>query len=236
MNNRLKNIITSALLGIALVLLSVAQASAQIVVEQCDTMEFSVVSRASIPETHYVWAMYNSSTDPVDVLDPATSLDPALFFVDGQYAGSTVQVLGLQAGTYYLRIQVWDEVTCTDNVEMYVIEIIESQLSVDLYADSVCVDEQPPYVRVVFTGKGPYNIEYSTDDGLTTVNMNGITEDEITIPITDPLPVGETTFWVMSLEDNCRAIEYTLEEDRPSTGIIIYPLPDKQPIYLKDGD
>lgn len=234
MAKKVTHIISILVTGIVLLRLTVVSASAQpITVDQCDTMEFSVVSRSGIPEAHYVWAIYNSSTDPTDVLDPAGAIDPAIHFVNGQYAGSTVQVLGVQPGLYYVRVQVWDEVTCTDNVEMYVMEVVENLPEVTLEGDSMCVDEQPPSVRVIFTGTAPYSISYSYDDGNTVVNMNGIVDDEIYIEIPETLPVGETTFWVMEVGDNCTVNTYEVV-DRPRTGILIYPMPVKQPIYLKE--
>ena len=56
-------------LGILLVVLAVANAGAQITVNECDTMEFEVVSRPSIDESHFVWGIYNSSPGTTDVLD-----------------------------------------------------------------------------------------------------------------------------------------------------------------------
>lgn len=222
--------------GIILVLLTVANASAQIVVDQCDTMEFSVTSRPSIDETHFVWAIYNSSTAPVDVLDPATSLDPAISFVDGQYAGRTVKVTGLDAGRYYVRIQVWDEVNCTDNVEMYVMEVVQTPIDFELVADSVCIGE-PTSVKIIFTGVGPYTMDFSYGDALTgnVVNMNGIIVDgpEFSIPITKPLPAGETKFWVMRVTDGCRVNSYETDT-APNTGIMIYSKPNQSKIYVKD--
>ena len=213
--------------------MTVENTTAQIVVDQCDTMEFSVVSRPSIDETHFVWAIYNSSPTPTDVLDPTTSLDPALYFVDGQYAGRTVKVTGLAPGEYYVRIHVWDEVTCTDNVEMYVMEVIENKPTVELVGDSLCIDEQPPEVKIIFTGVAPYELYYSYDDGNTILNMNGITEPEYTLQILDPLPEGETTFWVMEVGDGCTVNTYE-ESERPSVGVIIYPIPTNSKIYLKE--
>ncbi len=233
--HKLKSHIIHIALGILLVALAVASASAQITIQECDTMEFSVVSREAIPETHFVWGIYNSSDDPVDVLDPNTTLDPVLYFVEGQYAGNTVKVAGLDPGIYYVRINVWDEISCTDNVEMYVLEVLEATLEMKLYADSVCIGE-PTFVRLVFSGKGPYTIEYTIGDALTpsVVNLNGdVIGPEVTIPIMDPLPVGETTFWIMSVSDNCKV--YSWEEvERPHTGILIYPKPEKSRIYLKE--
>ncbi|MCY1721146.1 hypothetical protein OU798_12380 [Prolixibacteraceae bacterium Z1-6] len=238
MNNRFAHIITTVLLGIILVALTVEKSAAQITVHECDTMTFSVTSRPNIPETHFVWGIYTASDQPKDVLDPAGTLDPALYFVDGMYAsgeGRTVKVTGLAPGKYYVRIHVWDEVSCTDNIEMYVMTVLESELVMEMYADSVCIGE-PTNVYIRFTGRGPYEITYTVGDELTpsVVNLNGTEVDpEITIPINQPLPVGETTFWVIKVEDNCKAYEYTGDE-RPSTGIVIYPKPTQSRIYLKD--
>ncbi|WP_340111471.1 hypothetical protein [Maribellus mangrovi] len=240
MKKNLVHTIITALLGIFLVALTVAKASAQtpISVNECDTMTFSVTSRPGIPEPHYVWGIYEASSGTTDVLDPAGTLDPALHFVDGMYAsgeGSTVQVVGLTPGFYYVRIHVIDEESCTDNIEMYVLEVLESTLDLEVYADSVCIGE-PTNVYIRFTGIGPYDVYYTIGDQVTpsVVNvMGGVPDPEIAIPITEPLPVGETTFWIIKVEDNCKAYEYSVDE-RPNTGILIYPKPAKQPIYLKE--
>ncbi|MCK3684021.1 hypothetical protein [Maribellus sp. YY47] len=229
--------------GFLLVLLTVAQASAQIVVEECETMTFSVDSRPGINDLNFVWGIYTASSQPKDVLDPAGTLDPALYFVDGMYAsgvGRSVKVTGLEPGKYYVRIHVWDEISCTDNIEMYVMEVIESTLDMKIYADSVCIGEATNvYIR--FTGVGPYEIQYVIGDELTpsVINLVGTEADpEIIIPITRLLPVGETKFWVMKVTDNCKVYSYeeVAPEERPGTGILIYPKPTKQPIYLKEND
>lgn len=222
-------------LGILLAVLAVAPAMAQIVVNQCDTMEFSVTSRPSIDDTHFVWAIYNSSPNPVNVLDPAGALDPAIAFVDGQYAGRTVQVIGLQPGKYYVRIHVWDEISCTDNVEMYVMEVIETKPEMELFADSVCIGD-PATVRIIFTGLGPYTIDYSYGDEITgnVVNMNGVVEGpEAVIPIQNPLPVGITEFWITQIIDQCTTY-IIAPEDVQKAKVLIYPKPSNSRIFVKD--
>lgn len=237
MKKLIHHIIYSAL-GIFLVVLTVANAGAQIVVEECDTMEFSVVSRPNIPETHFVWGIYEASDTPTDVLDPAGTLDPALYFVDGMYAsgeGSTVKVTNLPPGSYYVRIHVWDEVSCTDNVEMYVMEVLEKEIDFELVADSVCIGD-PTTVRIIFSGVGPYIIHYTIGDQVTpsVFNLNGeVVGPEISIPITELLPEGETSFWIMEVSDDCKVQSYEVDE-RPRTGIMIYPKPEQSRIYLKD--
>ena len=217
-----------------------ANAGAQIVVEECDTMVFSVNSRPAIPEANYIWGIYAASPNPTDILDPAGTLDPALYFVEGMYAsgeGSTVQVTNLPPGNYYVRIHVWDEVSCTDNIEMYVMEVTPKDLAYEIYADSVCIGE-PTTVRIIFSGIGPYTVHYVIGDELTpsVYNLNGAVEGpDITIPIAKLLPEGETKFWIMRIEDGvCKSYEYTDETTRPNTGIVIYPKPTNSKIYVKD--
>jgi len=231
--------IIKAILGIFLVVLTVTiTASAQITVDQCDTMEFSVVSRPGIDDTHFVWGIYNSSSNPTDILDPSTTLDPVNYFADGLYSGRTVNVVGLDPGIYYVRIQVWDEITCTDNVEMYVLEVIGTIPDIVLYGDSVCVGE-PVIIRIVFTGVGPYTIDYTYGDEITGtyVNVNGKIVDgpDVTIPIMDPFPAGDNYYFKLDkIMDECKTYFYD-ESEKPRKGIIIYPKPTNSKIYQLDN-
>ena len=238
---KLKQYIIHIILVLLLVVLAVAQATAQIVIEECDTMTFSVESREYIHDTRFVWGIYNASDQPVDVLDPNTTLDPDLYFVEGMYAsgvGKTVQVANLPVGKYYVRIHVWNEEDCTDNVEMYVMEVIESSLDMTMYADSVCIGEATN-VHIRFIGYGPYEVYFGVGDALNDSYVTvagGIKDPEITIPIAEPLPVGENKFWIMKVVGDCKVFSYEeLEpEERPGTGIMIFPKPAQQPIYIKE--
>ena len=206
-----------------------ATASAQIVVDQCDTMEFSVTSRPNIEDSHFVWAIYNSSVNPTDILDPTESLDPAITFSNGQYAGRAVQVVGLNPGKYYVRINVWDDISCTDNVEMYLLEVLENLPEAELYGDSVCIGETAK-IKIIFSGTAPFNVTYTYGDGTDIVNVNGIVETERTIPL-PVLPVGTTDFWIMEVSNDCTVNSYVL--DPTKVGVLIYPKPKNSKIYLK---
>lgn len=226
-----------AVLGIFLVVLTVAPARAQdnvhfIEVDQCDTMEFSVVN---MPGDRYTWEIYHDDLT-VNFAQTIGDVDPVVHFVDAMYDGSTVSVTGLDVGRYMIKVTVWDEEFCTNNIGLYVLDIIESIPEIELEGGSACIGE-PTVVKVIFTGVGPYTIDYTYGDAITgnVVNMIGYIVDgpEAVISITDPLPVGPTTFWILKVEDDCRAYEFPIDE-RPSTGIIIYPKPTNSKIYLKD--
>lgn len=217
-------------LGILPVVLTVENTTAQIVVDQCETMVFSVTSRPSIDDTHFVWAIYNSSESPTDVLDPTGSLDPATTFVDGQYAGRTVEVTNLEPGKYYVRIHVWDEISCTDNIEMYLLEVTENKPTAELIGDSLCIGETAE-IKIIFTGIAPYDVVYTYGDGTDWVNLTGIVEDEVTIPI-PMLPVGTTEYWIMEVSDDCTVNSYVADPNK--VGVLIYPKPVSSQIYLKE--
>lgn len=226
-------------LGILLVGLAMAKSgSAQhIQITQCDTMTFAVTSRPNIDDTHFVWDIYNASSEPTDVLDYTTNLDRATYFADGQYAGRSVDVTGLEPGMYYVRIHLWDEISCTDNVEMYVLEVLEEDPFVDLYADSVCVGE-PSTVTIVFSGLGPYSVSYIYGDEITGnhVNLNGtIVNDNVEVVIPLPaMPDGTYEFIITRIMDDCMDKIYE-EADRPRTGVVIYPKPINSEIYPVDN-
>ena len=226
--------IIRVVLGIIPVLWMGPKVSAQIVINECETMEFSVTSRPGIDDSHFVWAVFTDST--VNFVHDIGAIDPAISFEDGQYAGRSVRVKGLDPGRYWVRILVWDEVSCTNNIELYKMDVVPSNLEIQLEGDSVCIGD-PPVIKVIFTGVGPYEISYSYGDALTgtVVNVNGVIVDEpeYSIPITDPLPAGEFTFWIMEVSDDCKVTSYETSE-RPSTGIKIYPKPSNSKIYVTD--
>lgn len=222
-------------LGILLVVLSVAKAGAQepvvnLVFEQCDTIEFSVVD---MPGDRYTWDIYDDYT--LNFAHNDGRLEPGVYFVNGDYEGSNVRITGMEPGIYVVRIVVWDEEHCASNIKIAIVEIKPKIPQVELVGTEACIGD-PTSVRIIFTGTGPYTIQYTIGDALTptVVNINGNVENpEVEIPITEPLPVGETSFWLISVEDGCKAYEFPVDE-RPRTGIIIHPKPTNSKIYVKD--
>ena len=219
-------------LGILLVVLTVATAIAQkpiqrFTVDQCETIEFSVVEW---PGDRYTWDLYRDST--VNFANTKGDLDPVTYFDDGMYQGSTVRVNWLQPGRYFLRVMVWDEVKCTNNLLVFKVDVLENLPEATIVGDSACIGE-PLVVKIVFTGLGPWDVTYTFGDESNAINLNGIVEPEFTIPITG-LPVGTTDFWVMEVvEDNgvCRVVNSTSSD---KVGVIIYPKPKNSKIYLKE--
>jgi len=218
-------------LGIILVVLAIAPARAQkpidyFVVDQCETLEFSVVD---IPGDRFTWDLYRDST--VNFAQEKGDVDPVIYFEKDMYEGATVRVNWLDPGSYFLRVMVWDEVSCTNNLLIFKIDVLEYLPEAILIGDSLCVG-MPAEVKIVLTGRGPWNVQYTYGDDSNAVWLNGITESEITIPVIDPLPVGTTEFWVMEVTDDCTVNSYVA--DPTKVGVIIFPKPTNSKIYLKE--
>ena len=218
--------------------LTVAPAMAQkpvqhIVVNQTDTIEFSV---EKWPGDRYTWDIYD---DPgLNFAEENDRLDPALYFVDGDYEGSTVYVTNLPAGQYYLRVMVWDEVNCTNNLTLFSLEVLAIP-EADLYGAEACFGD-PTYMRVVLTGVGPWEIIYT--DGMIdypSVNLNGNPGEDQYFEITpntlepnDEVIIKE--YWINYIHDLGTGGINT-EPSEPAR-IVIYPIPSNSKIYIKEDE
>lgn len=220
-------------LGTLLVALTVAIAAAQkpvqyIEVEKCETIEFSVVDW---PGDRYTWDLYRDST--VNYAKTKGDVDPVPYFEKGMYQGSTVHVNWLDTGRYFLRVMVWNEIECTNNLILFLVDVIEEIPMAELYGDSTCIGDLS-FVRVVLSGRGPWDLKYSyssdaNGNNIISANLNGIVEHEITISM-PPLPVGATEIWVDEIITQCTINLLPSDKGR----IMIYPKPSQSKIYLKD--
>lgn len=200
-------------------------------VNQCDTIDFSVANMAG---DRYTWDIYS---DPdVNFATIKGDVGPVPYFANDMYEGSMVRVIGLGPGTYFIRVMVWDEVNCTNNLVVYKLNVLEFLPEAELFGDSVCIGE-PQRLKIILTGRGPWDVVYTEGTYTKVLSFEGETGEEFIIPIADPLPVGRTKFWVMEVVDDpdgCAVVHTYEMEDRPGTSILIYPKPRTSPIYLKE--
>jgi hypothetical protein len=223
--------------GILLAVLAVASAVAQkpvqhIVVSEHDTIEFSVVE---FPGDRYTWDIYVDPT--INFALENDRLDPALYFVDGMYEGSTVLVTNLEPGLYFVRVMVWDEVACTNNLLVYSLEVLEVP-EADLYGEEACFGD-PTFLRVVLTGVGPWEVIYTDGIDSKQVNLNGNPGEEQYILVTPIMmePVDEVIiyeYWIEYIKDLGTGGENFKPSDKAR--IVIYPIPANSKIYLKDEE
>jgi len=219
--------------GILLVLLTVANAMAQkeipiqhIEAEQCETIEFSVVEW---PGDRYTWDLYTElKWDTVNFAWQKGNVDPGGYFENGMYEGSTIRINWLDAGRYFLRVMVWDEKNCSNNLLVFTVNVKEHIPEAELTGDSVCYGELAEF-KIVLTGFGPWDLKYTYGDGTVILNLNGITEPEITVPM-PPLPVRTTEVWVTEIIDQCTSNLIPSQKGR----IVIYPIPVNSRIFQID--
>ena len=212
------------LLAILTAVTAVAQKPVtHIEVEQCETIEFSVVEW---PGDRYTWDLYTElEWDTVNFAKQSGNVEPVPFFEDGMYQGSTIRVNWLEAGRYFLRVMVWDETTCTNNLLVFLVDVTEHIPTAELTGDSLCYGE-PAVFRIVLTGVGPWDVSYTYGDGTATLNLNGVVEPEQTITL-PPLPVGFTDVWVKEIVDQCNSNLVPSDKAR----IVNYPIPAQSKIY-----
>lgn len=224
------------LTGIFLGLLALTSAYAQIqkpvpdvIIYECDVLELSVVD---MPGDEYTWDFYKNPDANFALEDDR--IDPAIIFRDGDYRDeSTVVVHYIEPGRYYLRVLVWDEERCTNNIMLFKVDVLPNPPTLVFESDSVCEDEVA-YMKVIFTGKAPYDFVYSytLEDQTVTVNFNGETRDRFAIPLPG-LPVGTREYWVMEVTDQCTVHAYP--EPYPERAkITIFRRPTSQKINVKN--
>lgn len=191
--------------------------------EQCETIEFSVVD---MPGDRYTWDIFTDST--VNYAFTKGDLDPVVYFENSMYEGSTVFVNGLDPGRYFVRVTVWDEVGCTNNLLLYKLDILEAKPEAMVIPDSTCFGD-PVVLKIILTGKGPWDLKYTYGTEANFVNLVGITQPELTV-VLPPLPVPGTDVWVMEVTDQCTVNSYPSEKGR----VVIFPKPRNSQIYLKE--
>ena len=214
----------SILLFLLLLLLTVAPAMAQkevpiqpIVVDQCQSLTFSV---EKWPGDRYTWDLYTELRwDTVNFAQQKGNVEPVPYFEDGNYEGSSVTINWLDAGRYFLRVMVWDEKNCSNNLLVFLVDVIENIPQAELTGDSVCYGETAVF-KIVLTGLGPWDLKYTYGDGTAILFLNGVTETTATVPL-PPLPVGATDVWVQEIIDQCTSNLVPSDKAR----IVIYPIP-----------
>ena len=213
-------------LGFLLVVLAVSPVIAQkpimhIVINQHDTIEFTV---EQMKADRYTWDIF---TDPyLNFANDEGSLDRNAHFVDGMYEGTTVRITNLNPGRYFIRVMAWDEVHCTNNLMLYILDVLEVP-EVDLFGDEACFGDNT-YLRIIITGIGPWEVIYTDGIESHTVNINGTAGQELMVPITPP-PIETKEYWITYIKDLGTGSENFTPTEKAK--IIIHQLPENTKIY-----
>lgn len=211
-------------------MLAVAGAMAQkplqhIVIDQCEVIEIGV---QEFPGDRYIWDLYTNPNFNFAVEDGDILADE--YFEQGRKVGPVVRIHDLPAGQYFLRVMVWDEENCTNNLLVFGLEVLEVDQFVDVIAGEFCYGEDN-FVRITLTGRGPWDLTYAWNDDTNEqyVTLNGIVDPIYYLPI--PLfDAGKHSFWIMAVEDECRVNTYEVPIE---TELIIHVRPRTSRIYVK---
>ena len=160
-------------------ILTVVTAMAQrpvtaIEIDQCDTIKFSVVEWQG---DRYIWDLYTEQKwDSVNFATQNGNIERVPYFEDGKYEGSSVKVNWIKEGSYILRLMVFDEIRCTNNLIIFSINVVDHVPFATIQDSSACYGESAVF-KIVITGKGPWEAIYTYGDGMASINLYG--EDEI---------------------------------------------------------
>jgi len=210
------------------VMLTVATAMAQkpvthIPVDQCESYVFSV---DKWPGDRYTWDLYTElEWDTVNFAQQNGNVTPVPFFEDGNYQGSTVTVNWLEPGRYFLRVMVWDEVSCTNNLLVFSVTVKESIPTATIEGSESCYGD-PVVFKIILTGRGPWDLVYTYGDGTAVVNLIGAVEPEQTRTL-PALPAGIFDVWVTEIIDQCSSNLISSDKGR----VVIFPKPTNSNIY-----
>jgi len=233
-----RKIVHLLLLAILPVVLSVAYAAGQVTaVYPGQIVDFSIEKQPD--GSTYKWEIYCDLTVNFAQV-PGTCSDGEV--VSGQ-GTDAAQLRFNTPGEYIIKIEVWDPVTCTNNMKFYRIEVEESlpTAELDLAPNEICITVDPTkpeyaIIEINFTGEQPWKFtlqagKYDEDGNFVVwdlTNYDNVTDNPMEITVS---PTVTTIYRVVELYDNNGG-----PQPEPSNSVIltVHPLPISSPIYLKE--
>jgi hypothetical protein len=209
-------------------LLSLADATAQkITVYPGQIVDMSI---EPIPGATYVWDIYCDAT--VNFASTSGNCSGSEYvFVDGNDKAH-VQIFFNTPGEYFVKIEVWDPVLCTNNMKFAQIEVLDELPTALLKLDpeEICISE-PSLLTVTLTGEPLWGFTLQAVDSDGNTDLFYYTDiDADKNPFTISVSPEKTTWY--------RVIEITdkngIQSDPSNTvTLTVHPLPQNSRIYLK---
>lgn len=223
-----------------MVLISAASAAGQVItIYPNQIVDFSVEQEPA--GSTYKWEIYCESDFGVNMAQTAGTC-PDGEVVSGQ-GTKDAQIRFTKPGVYLVKIEVWDPVDCTNNMEFYRVEVEESLPTalLDLAPNEICITVDPTkpefaLIGISFTGTQPwkFTLEAGTydEDGNFVVwdrtEYDNVTTNPMEITVS---PTVTTIYRVVDLYDNNGGPQ---PEPSNSVTLTVHPLPTNSPIYIKD--
>lgn len=182
--------IASAL--VVLMMMALAPAKAQTVVNVSDTTTFKV---AEVPGDTYQWELYSDPTVDFAINSgncPTSEAD----FVGGN-SGATVRIKWLKTGTYFFKITATNASGCTNNLKIGQVTVVESRPSATISPPAeICVGDSA-ILNINLKGTAPWDITLT--DGTNTWTKTGIATTPFQWKIS---PKITTIYWVSKVTDS----------------------------------
>lgn len=212
------------------VVLPVASAMAQVTtIYPGQKVDLSIVTQ---PKSSFKWEIYCDSTvDFANTHGNCTNNEGG--FVNGIDNQANVQAIFNKPGIYFVKIEVWDSVKCTNNLKLIRLEVVESlpTAGLNLNPDEICVNE-PSVLMVTLTGTPPWGfvIEAHDINGNITSRLEYNNVDTSQNPYEIVVSPTQTTWYrVVQVTD-----KYGVQnEPTEAVKLTVHPLPTNSRIYLK---
>lgn len=230
--NWIRKILHLLLLAILPAVLPVASAMAQVsIIYPGQKVDLSIETQP-VGST-YKWEIYCDST--VDFAKtPGNCNNNEAGFVGGINNQASVQAIFNKPGRYIVKIEVWDPVMCTNNLEIMLLEVKESLPTAELsiIPEEICISE-PSVLTVTLTGKPLWGfvIEAYDKDGKLTDRLEFNNIDTGQNPFDIVVSPIETTWYRVVKVTDLYGVQNNPSE---AVKLTVHPLPANSKIYLKE--
>ena len=225
-----RKIVHLLLLAILPVVLSVAYAAGQVTAIY-PGQKFDLSIEPQPAGSTYQWSVYCDMTVDFAKTPPNCPGGEYQFTGDND-SDADVEISFNTPGEYMIKIEVWDAVSCTNNMKFIRIDVLEDLPTavLEVHPDSICIGEWAD-LEVTFTGTEPWSFKLQIED------INGVRDTVYTdiMAVDNPLtiPVGPrttTTYTVIEVTD-----KYGKQiEPSNSVTLTVSPIPRSSRIYLKE--
>ena len=225
-----RKIVHLALLSIMMVMISVASAAGQVItIYPNQIVDFSVEEEPA--GSTYKWEIYCETDFGVNMAQiPGTCPDGEV--VSGQ-GTKDAQIRFSKPGVYLVKIEVWDPVDCTNNMEFYKVEVEESlpEAELALDPDEICLNE-PSKLIVTLTGEPLWGFTLQATDIDGNVDLFYYTNIDASENPYDIIVTPEKTTWykVIEVTDN----NGVQKDPSNEVKLTVHPLPVNSTIYIKE--